>query len=896
MKKISLLIILSVLSIINMKAGSVSSDFSTAGFYELKNSGREVYSMNIGWRFSKGHHPMATNVNYDDSFWELTSLPHGLELLPEEASGGVNYQGKAWYRKKFTPEKSLKGKKIILHFEGIMGKSQIWLNGKMLKEHYGGFLPIIIDITKNVICGKENLLAVCADNSDDPLFPPGKPQALLDFAYFGGIYRDCWLITHDKLHITDANYESQKAGGGLLVHYPEVNDKQATIGIRLHVKNEHPGSFKGKVCFILKDKSGKAVASSQKKFQIAAADDELLQTDIRIKRPALWTPDSPNRYTLEVKLINLHGKIVDGYQQQIGIRSIEFRGESGLFLNGKPYEKKLIGVNRHQDFAIIGNALPNSLHWRDVKKLRDAGINIIRSAHYPQDPAFMDACDELGMFVIVATPGWQFWNKEPVFAERIYNDIRNMVRRDRNHPSVFFWEPVLNETRFPEKFAINAKRCVEEEYPYRGGNYTAIDPGSAGSQYYPVIYSHPPTITKGTSSLYSVGKTDPDKVYFTREFGDNVDDWNSHNSNSRVHRSWGEIPMLIQANHYASPDYPYTSLETLYATKKNHIGGTLWHSFDHQRGYHPQPFYGGIMDAYRQPKTSYYLFMSQRPVTVNKDLPANTGPMVYIAHEMSPFSPKDVTVFSNCEEVRLTVFKEGKQYIYQRASVDKQMPSPIITFKNAFNFMELKSLSRAGKQTDGYMFAEGIQDGKVVATYKRSPSRRPAKLRLRLDTNGKVLKADGSDIVVLIAEIIDADGNIKHLSNYSVSFYIEGEGRFLTEMGQKTSQTKMQWGSAPILVQATHKAGNIRIKTEVQGEGINVVASCSLEFKSFPTKLKQLYGEMPSHKQLSEKQDKGVSDKNIEFIKKQNEELKRKVAAYELKEVERQQEDFGEQR
>lgn len=895
MKYRFLLLLLFTLSAVYTRAKDPAGDFSTAGFFELKNAGREVYSMNIGWRFYKGDQPAAAHADYDDSSWELVSLPHGLELLPEEASGGINYQGAAWYRKKFTPDESLKGKKLLLHFEGIMGKSKIWLNGKMIKQHFGGFLPVIADITEQVVWGMENQLAVCADNSDDPLFPPGKPQALLDFAYFGGIYRDCWLIAHDKLHITDANYESQKAGGGLLIHYPEVSDKRATVSIRLHVRNDHRQPFKGKVRFILKDKNNRTVASAQQKFRVTAMNAESLQATMQVNRPTLWTPDSPNLYTLEVTLVSAAGKTVDGYRQRIGIRSIEFRGEEGLWLNGKPYEKKLIGVNRHQDFAIIGNALPNSLHWRDVKKLRDAGITIVRSAHYPQDPAFMDACDELGMFVIVATPGWQFWNKEPVFAERIYSDIRNMVRRDRNHPSVLFWEPVLNETHFPEEFALNAKLCVEEEYPFAGGNYTAIDPGSAGSKHYPVIYSHPQTATNGKGSIYSVGKTEADKVYFTREFGDNVDDWNSHNSNSRVHRSWGEMPMLQQGVHYASPKYNYTCLETLHATQRNHIGGTLWHSFDHQRGYHPQPFYGGLMDAYRQPKTSYYLFMSQRPVSVNHELAAQTGPMVYIAHEMSPFSPADVTVYSNCEEVRLTVFEGGRQYVYQRASDKMKMPSPIITFKDAFDFMKLKALSRAGKQQQVYMLAEGIQDGKVVATYKRSPSRRPTKLTLRADTDGRALRADGSDIVTVIAEVVDADGNIKRLSNYSVRFSIEGEGRLLTEPGQEGRPIKMQWGSAPVLVQATHKAGIIHVKAQVQGEGVNSIAPCSLEFESLPAPVKQLYGEAPTGKQLSAKPD-NTAGTDIESVKKQNEELRRKVAAYELKEVERQQDTFGEQR
>lgn len=896
-KKVSALLLLWACCCLAINAQQTAA-FSTAGFYELKQSGRDVYHLNVGWRFSKEKNVNCQESRLDDSSWELVSLPHGLELLPEEASGCVNYQGEAWYRKRFTLPKEVAGKKLFVHFEGIMGKSKVWLNGKLLKEHFGGFLPIVVDVTDHVMpIGQENVLAVCADNSNDPLVPPGKAQNALDFSYFGGIYRDCFLIAHNKMHITDANYESVKAGGGLFVHYPKVMEKQATMAMKLHLRNEHPHLFNGQVEFRLIDKAGQTVAETKKKIKLTSNSAMQVETTLPVDAPHLWTPETPYLYWLEATVADHKGNVIDGYRQRTGVRNIDFRGENGLWLNGKPYGKKLIGVNRHQDFAIIGNALPNSLHWRDVKKLRDAGINIIRSAHYPQDPAFMDACDELGVFVIVATPGWQFWNKEAIFAERIYSDIRNMVRRDRNHASLFFWEPVLNETHFPESFALKAKQCVEEENPHSGGHYVAIDPGSKGSAHYPVIYSHP-QIGKGDgkASAYSAGTIDPKKVYFTREFGDNVDDWNSHNSNSRVHRSWGEAPMLAQAVHYAEPTYPFTCLELLYQTGTHHLGGTLWHSFDHQRGYHPQPFYGGLMDMYRQPKTAYYMFMSQRSVAKREELPIQSGPMVYIAHEMSPFSSKDVTVYSNCEEVRLTVFEGGEPYLYKRSSVKKSMPSPIIVFQDAFDFMKLKELSRARKQKQVYMLAEGIQDGKVVATFKCTPSRRPAKLTLRADTDGLALKADGSDIVTLIAEVTDIDGTVKRLNNYSVRFSIEGEGNLLWEAGENDRPVKMQWGSAPILVQATHKAGPIRVKVEALGSGVNAIAPCTLLLESVQPEIKQLYGEVPQQRSVSTDSTVDTKMNDASMLQQENDRLKRKIAAYELKEVERQQDDFGEQR
>lgn len=879
----------------NLQANDIG--FSTAGFYELAGTGREVYNMNVGWRFCKGSCPEAYRKDFDDTLWEPVALPHGLELLPEEASGNINYQGEAWYRKHFSVPETMKGKKVFVHFEGIMGKSRVWLNGKLLKEQFSGYLPVILDVTDELDFGSDNILSVCTDNSDDPSFLPGKPQQALDFTYFGGIYRDCFLIVHEKVHITNANYEDEIAGGGVFIYYPKVSDKQAEVGVNVHLRNESKTPFKGHISMSLRTASGEEIAKEMKKISMRSGKAGYCEAKLSVDSPALWSPDSPVLHHLEITVVDDKGKIVDGMMHKVGIRKIEYRGKDGLYLNGKPYHDKLIGVNRHQDFAVIGNALPNSLHWRDAKKLRDAGIRIVRCIHYPHDPAFLDACDQFGILTILAVAGWQFWNDDRIFSERAYSDIRQLVRRDRNHASTFMWEPVLNETRFPEEYARNAKKIVDEEYKYEQA-LSACDPGSPGSEYFPVIFTHPVAVSGGKKSVYSAGALNEGIMYFTREFGDNVDDWNSHNSNSRVHRSWGESPMLQQAVHYASPSYNYTCLETLYAAEKSHIGGTLWHAFDHQRGYHPQPFYGGIMDAYRQPKTSYYMFMAQRPGVKLDELPAESGPMVYIANEMTPFSPEDVTVYSNCEEVRLTVFEGGRSYVYHRSSDNHKMPSPIVNFENAFHFMDVKSLARKGKHEDVYMLAEGLIGGKVVASYKRVPSWRPVSLRLRIDDDGMPLKADGSDIVTVIAEVIDKNGTVKRLNNTSVHFTVTGEATLLGDCSIGCNPVRANWGSAPALLRATTRPGTIKIRAEVLGEGVHAVAPCELVYQSVKPEDRFLYNPEEVFRKVDEKPsaDTVIEEGKVQSLKEELMQLKKKLSEYELREVESQQESFGEKR
>lgn len=876
MKKFFLILFVALLGFQAHAAAAYQPHFSTAGFFEIAGTGRNVYSMNPAWRMHKGHVDGAENISFDDSSWKLTSLPDGIENLPMEASGCVNYQGEVWYRKHFNADAARKGQRLVLYFEAIMGKSKVWVNGKLMKQHFGGFLPVIVDVSNMLKYGEDNVITVMADNSDDPSYPPGKAQDVLDFTYAGGIYRDCWLIKTNKVFITDANEENHVAGGGVFVSYGKVSEELSEINIKTMLKNIAGSNFKGSLVYELQDASQKTVWSKKLNTSISRQKSTTLSTKAAIKDAQLWTPDHPYLYRLNIYVKNQQNKIVDGYYIRIGIRSFEFKPGDGFWLNGKPYPEPLIGANRHQDFAIVGNALTNSLHWRDAKKLKDTGLRVIRNAHYPQDPAFMDACDELGLFVIENTPGWQFWNPEPSFANFVYDDIRNIVRRDRNRPSVWLWEPILNETWYPDDFAKKVKGIVHEEYPYPYC-YTACDATAKGSEYYNIQFTHP----LSGDPRWSLKKPDPNRFYFTREWGDNVDDWNAHNSPSRASRSWGEYPMLVQAKGYGKPDYQYTCYDAFYRTSRQHVGGCLWHSFDHQRGYHPDPFYGGIMDNFRQPKYSYYMFMSQRPNQKNPSLIAESGPMVYIANAMTPFSPADVTIYSNCDSVTLTYNKGGKVYTYAKAKDKVGMPSPIITFKDVFHVMKDKELSRNRKQADSYLLAQGYVDGKLVATHQVKPTRRPSKIKLWVDNEGTALHADGSDMVTVVAGISDDQGNIKRLNNEHILFSIEGEGRIVGDQESFSNPVEVKWGTAPVLIQSTTTAGKIKVKASVVWQGKTTPVDGYIELES----VKPEYPLIGSEREMNAIPQNGArmclqGNTNTQSSKEK------------LKEVEKQQADF----
>lgn len=853
---------MSLLALWCFMAGNAKVFTSVAGLAPIEGSGRQIWNFNAGWRFHLGNVDGAEAAGFDDAGWQVVNTPHTLQLMPAEASGCRNYQGIAWYRKHFTVPTDAKGKDLFLHFEAIMGKQVFYVNGKQVKTHEGGYLPVTIDLTAcGVKAGDMCVIAVMADNSNDKTYPPGKPQYTLDFAYHGGIYRDVWMIAKSKVAITDAVEANRTAGGGIFVHYEDISDKSAVVIVNTEIANSGSSVATVTVNNTIVDKDGKRVGTVSDKLTLKAGEIRTVVQRIKVKTPHLWSPETPYLYGLQT-LVARGRTNLDGGITRIGIRSFEFKGHEGFFLNGKRYHQ-FVGANRHQDFAYVGNAVPNSQQWRDALRLRNAGFTLIRTAHYPQDPAFMDACDELGLFVIVATPGWQYWNKDPEFAKKVHQNTRDIIRRDRNHPSVLMWEPILNETRYPEQFALEALQITKDEYPYPYRPVAAADVHSAGvADNYDVVYGWPEDDEKADR---------PKQCILTREFGELVDDWYAHNNLNRASRSWGERPMSVQAMSLAK------STDEMFRTTGQYIGGCLWHPFDHQRGYHPDPYWGGIYDAFRQPKFAYDMFRSQV---------SDCGPMVHIMHEMTQFSDADVIVFSNCDSVRLSLYDGEKSWTLPVIHEQGHLPNAPVVFKDVWDFFEARNYSYTQKNWQKVnMVAEGMKDGKVVCSEKRMPSRRSTKLRLRVDSLGQPLVADGADFVVVIAEVTDDSGNVRRLAKENVVFSVEGEGTLIGDASICANPRAVEWGSAPALIRSTLKAGQIKIKASVQFPGTHAPTEAELIISSVPSDENFCYEEQEllvnagATSTMQTKTDAAImSDKEKQRL---------------LKEVEQQQADFG---
>jgi len=428
-------------------------------------------------------------------------------------------------------------------------------------------------------------------------------------------------------------------------------------------------------------------------------------------------------------------------------------------------------------------------------------------------------------------------------------------------------------------FAEKAHNLVHDEYPFQGA-YTVCDLHARGNEFYDVVYSHPfkgyfwTKVIKPTPENYEAYRFDyeaEERSVFTREWGDNVDDWNAQNSTSRIRRSWGEKAQLVQANHYEKPNMIYTCWESLYKTPQQHVGGTLWHAFDHQRGYHPDPFYGGIMDVFRQPKYSYFLFKSQKD--------PNREPVLYIANELTPASDADVQVFSNCDAVRLIVNQSDT--LRQNKDTSRTMPHPSFVFKDVFHFKETKGI-----------IAEGIIDNQVVIIKEKNPALRPTKIKLELADSSRSLIANGSDFITVIASITDDNGNVKRLNNSRIQFEIDGPARLLNNGKINANPKPVEWGTAPVLVQSTVNPGKITVSASLVSTGVNRPSGATLEFYSKPTEIPLIFSEkLTKHHGLNQNQFPKNKSK-MDSLKKEIEDLKRNLNRMKLKEVEQQQEDF----
>ena len=347
---------------------------------------RTRYTINDGWKFQRSDSLQAELPTYDDVSWTTVRLPHtwNVEDTLDDTPG--YYRGVGWYRRKMHLEPQLQGKSLFLYFEGANQVANVYVNGRHAGRHAGGYTAFTFEITELVHFDlpQGNSIAVKVDNSHNKDIPPLNA----DFNFYGGLYRDVWLIAVNPIHITLLDNGSS----GVQIATPEVSAEQASVQLRGTIVNSTNHERQIEVANTIVDAKGRSVVVQNSAFRTSAKGMASFEEIFRVARPQLWSPDQPYVYTVHTA-VRVGGRIVDEVVSPLGFRWFEFDSQRGFFLNGK--HLKLRGTNRHQDYAGMGNAVPDPLQTRDLEIIKDTGFNFVRLAHYPQDPSVLEAADRL---------------------------------------------------------------------------------------------------------------------------------------------------------------------------------------------------------------------------------------------------------------------------------------------------------------------------------------------------------------------------------------------------------------------------------------------------------------------------------------------------------------------
>jgi beta-galactosidase len=736
-------------------------------------------------------------INFNDNWefqrvgedtMETVTLPHTarLEALVTGQSGvgdeKEQWQGICRYKKVFNLPKEYINKKIYIHFEAAMNIADVFINDVHITKHLGGFVPFTVDITDYAKFDEDNAILVELDNRDNPVTGP-KPLNILDFNTYHGLYRNVYLVIKEQIHISDPILENKTASGGLFITYPEVTAERALIQIQTHINNYYHSTKEVKVKTSLIDSEGNLVKTSlSEKVSINTDSDMEVMQKITLENPKLWSVNNPYLYNVMIELL-VNDEAMDSEIQSIGIRHFKIT-EDGFWLNGE--KMYLRGANRHQEYPYIGYAIPDDAQYRDAKRIKEAGFDYIRLSHYLHSPAFMDACDELGLLVMNCIPGWQYYG-DKAFEELQYQNTRDMVRRDRNHACVLLWEASLNETHMPDYFIKKTHELVHEEYPgdqcFTCGWMKGYDVfgqarqhgGCVGIDHYPCVVTE-----------YG------DWEYYAGNQGFNQDDWGNlkpSERNSRQLRGDGEIRLLQQAVNYQEAHNDNL--------KTKAFADSIWVMYDYNRGYAEDIEASGIMDIFRLPKFSYYFFKSQRDADIRFEN-VSSGPMVYIANYWSDKSPLKVKVYSNCEEVAL--YLNGR-LIERKASDNDKLSTDLAHPPFTFSLPSFES---------GELRAEAFISGKVCAEHTAKTALEPKGLKLLLEDG--VSEFNKGDIFFVYTNVVDENGTTVSRAENLVHFNLEGPAELI---GQ--NPIKAEAGIAAILVKVTDDTGTIKITASSEG-------------------------------------------------------------------------------
>jgi beta-galactosidase len=748
-------------------------------------TGRTILPINRNWRFHPDKAEGAESPSFDDAHFERVILPHTNIMLPWHSFDDKDYEFVSTYRRRFKYPEAARGKRVFVDFEGAMTASTVWINGVSLGEYKGGFTPFSFELTPHLNQTGENILTVQLDSTERADIPPFGYE--IDYMTFGGIYREVSLRIVPELYIdnifarpqnvltatptldVDCFLAGASAQGSHLTLEAELRDGERVLA-RVSQAIEHS---------VVPDPNATmdpaTIAPVHASTQ--AKDDPARHTLTLTKlgEIKLWDHDHPQLYTVHVRLLR-NGASLDEDSRRIGFREATFT-DHGFSLNGKIV--KLRGLNRHQTFPFVGQAMPARVQRRDADILRHRmHCNLVRTSHYPQSRHFLDRCDEIGLLVLEEIPGWQHIGPEP-WKQLAINNVGRMIRRDWNHPSVILWGVRINESRDDHDFytRTNALAHALDSTRQTGG----------------IRYFQESEFLEDVFTMNDFGfplKKPNHPRYLNTEFVGHTFPTKSTDDDER------------QREHTLR----HARIHDQLASDPQYAGGIGWCAFDYNThanfGAGDRICYHGVTDIFRESKPAAGFYKSQCDPAEEIVL----EPAFHWARSDESVGFTEAVVCSNCDHLKF--------YIRSSNSPDNpwQLVAEVDPDRKQFEHLAYPPFTLKISEVDlkklpfpwGDLRIDGFLKGQQVISKSLSGSGVDRKFMLLPDDTALV--ADGADTTRVVLRVTDEFGAIRTYANDPVVFTLEGPATLIGD-----NPFALIGGTGAVWLRAQERAGTVRL-------------------------------------------------------------------------------------
>ena len=764
-----------------LAAAAVTRDAFSA---EGEPQSRHVFSMNRNWRFHPSRVEGAHQPGFNDATFQKIVIPHTNVKLPWHSFDDKDYQFISTYRRRFQYPAAARGKRVFVDFEGAMTASTVWINGVPLGEYKGGFTPFSFELTPHLRIDNENVLVVQLDSTEREDIPPFGHD--IDYMTFGGIYREVSLrvvpatyidnifarptavLSENPLLEVDCILAGTLADGKLILEV-ELRDGEKMIAKTTQaVKNE---GGEDPSASLDPTTSGAAFTSTE------TTTDPRRQT-VSLKNLGLiklWDLEQPTLYTVHVRLMQ-NGKEIDSDTRRVGFREARFT-DHGFSLNGKVV--KLRGLDRHQTFPFVGQAMPARVQRKDADILRkDLHCNIVRTSHYPQSRHFLDRCDEIGLLVLEEIPGWQHVGSES-WKQTSIDNVGRMIRRDWNHPSIILWGVRINESSDDHDFYLRTNALAH-----------ALDP------------------TRQTGGIRNNRRSELlEDVFTINDFGFPLSEPN-HPLYLNTEFVGHTFPTKTTDDDERQREHTlrHARIHNQLASDPRYAGGIGWCAFDYNThsnfGAGDRICYHGVTDIFREPKAAAGFYKSQCDPAEEIVL----EPAFHWASSDESVGLTKAVVCSNCDHLKFYLRESGLE-----ASPWK-LAAELDPERTEFNHLNYAPFVWIYHSTDfrqlgfrwGDLRIDGFIKGRQVISKSFSGRGVDRKFTLRADDT--VLFADGADTTRVVLRVTDEFGAIRPYANDPIVFTLDGPAGLIGD-----NPFSLVGGTGAIWIRAREQPGTVRL-------------------------------------------------------------------------------------